>query len=71
MELEWGVGYVIHHHHWSPVVDFPKNMKMGERKKFKERNTRKMEEGGPGDDEAKEMGKKILLVGGIMKLILN
>lgn len=64
-----GVAYVIHHNHPSLVVDFPKNMKMGEGKKSKERNTRKMEEDGPGD-EAKEIEKEILF-GGIMKLILN
>jgi len=54
------VGYVIHHNHPSLVVDFPKYMKMGEGKKLKERNARKMEEEGPGD-EAKEIEKEILL----------
>jgi len=55
--LGGGVGYVIHHNHPSLVADFPKNMKMGEGKKLKERKTRKMEEEGPGD-EAKEIEKK-------------
>ena len=55
--LGGGVGYVIHHNHPSLVVDFPKNMKIGKGKKSKERNARKMEEEGPGD-EAIEIEKK-------------
>ena len=35
--LDEDVEYVIHHHHPSSVVDFPKNMKAGEGKKNEKR----------------------------------
>ena len=60
--LDEDAEYVIHHHRPSPIVDFPKDMKMGEGKKSKGWNTRKMEEEGRGD-EGKE-GKRSLNPGG-------
>ena len=55
-----GVWGMSSHNHPSLAVNFPKNMKMEGGKKLKERNARKMEEEGPGD-EAREIEKEILL----------
>ena len=61
--LDEDVEYVIHHHHPSSVLDFPKNMKAGEGKKMKREEGR--------GNEGQERGGGILLLGGIMKLIVN